>query len=91
VDEFSPPERICQVRVRGTASIEEHDPGRVKEIYSGYLGDSIDRWPGHLRDRLADTDFVVWSVLPRRGLVVAYPNFEGEEMRWTRPEQSLLP
>src|ERR671934_2147814 len=45
VDDFSPPENIRQVRVRGYGRVEPHDPARVEEMYRRYLGDELGAWP----------------------------------------------
>lgn len=45
VDDFSPPENIRQVRVRGHGRLEQHDPKRVEEMYRRYLGDDLAEWP----------------------------------------------
>lgn len=91
VDEFSPPERIRQVRVRGSGLVEHHDPRRIERIYRRYLGDDLDTWPPFFRIRSTDAEFSLWSVTPTSGLVVAFPNFDAREIRWTRSDRSPLP
>lgn len=91
VDEFSPPGRIRQVRVRGPGRVEPHDPWRVERIYRRYLGDDPSSWPPFFRDRLVDPAFVLWAVTPASGLVAAFPDFDARELRWTSPEESPLP
>lgn len=91
VDEFSPPERIRQVRVRGPGRLEPHDADQVQRIYSRYLGTDLDDWPHSFRARLMEPGWALWTVTPTSGLVVAYPDFDTRELRWRRPEDSPLP
>ncbi|MEL7157984.1 MAG: pyridoxamine 5'-phosphate oxidase family protein, partial [Actinomycetota bacterium] len=79
VDDFSPPADIRQVRVRGPAGVEVHDPDRVEEIYVRYLGADLDTWPVGFRNRLDDLSYVVWSVTPVSGLVASFAHFKGDE------------
>jgi hypothetical protein len=90
VDDFSPPRSIRQVRVRGRGRIEPHDPGRVEDIYRRYLGDELERWPETFRARLVDPRWALWTVEPVSGLVACYPDFEENELRWRRHEDSPL-
>ena len=91
VDDFSPPVDIRQVRVRGPARVERHDPARVKEIYERYLGADVDTWPGGLRNRLDDLNYIVWSVTPVSGVVASFAHFKGEEARWSNYDNCPLP
>jgi hypothetical protein len=90
VDEFSPPEHIRQVRVRGRAERQSHDPKRVQAIYRRYLGDDRAKWPDQFRVRPEDPTWALWTVLPSSGLVVAYPNFEEHQIRWQELRDSPL-
>ncbi len=91
VDDFSPPEKIRQVRVRGPGRVEPHEPDKVKRIYERYLGSDISAWPDFFGARLTDPGWALWTVTPASGLAVAYPNFETTEVRWRSPEESPLP
>jgi hypothetical protein len=84
IDEFDPPHRIAQIRIRGAAVLEAHDPDRVYRIYRRYLGASVDAWPLSFPERLNDRSWVLWSVSPDSGLVADYRNFAGDERRWHR-------
>lgn len=91
VDDFSPPDKIRQVRVRGPGHIEPHDPEQVKRIYRRYLGPDLDLWPDFFRLRVDDSHFALWTVAPMSGLAVAFPNFDVNEARWNTPKNSPLP
>lgn len=91
VDDFTPPDRIRQVRVRGTGRFEAHDPARVEQIYRRYLGTGLDSWPSIFRDRLRDPAWSLWTVPPGTGLVVCFPQFEAHEVHWRSDEDSPLP
>jgi hypothetical protein len=91
VDDFSPPENIRQVRVRGRGGVERHDPKRVEQIYQRYLGIELAEWPDLFRARIQDTAWALWTVTPTSGLVAAYPNFEDRELRWQHAHDSPLP
>jgi hypothetical protein len=91
VDDFSPPQSIRQVRVRGHGRFEPHDAGQVERIYRRYLGAEMDFWPTFFRARLNDPDFSLWTVTPTSGLAVTSPDFEPLELRWNHPEDSPLP
>jgi hypothetical protein len=82
VDEFDPPNRILQVRVRGRARSEAHDPDRVYSIYRRYLGDRSTDWPISFPERIDDENWKLWTVEPESGLVVDYGGFLGTEQRW---------
>lgn len=90
VDDFTPPERIRQLRVRGPGRFEAHDPARVEQIYRRYLGDDLASWPSFFRDRLRDPAWSLWTVRPVTGLAACFPGFEGHEVRWERDEDSPL-
>lgn len=91
VDDFSPPDSIRQVRVRGPGRLEPHDPDVVERIYGRYLGGDVAAWPEVFRSRMDDPSWALWTVLPRRGLAVVFPNFEPREMRWGDPSESPFP
>jgi hypothetical protein len=91
VDDFSPPQNIRQVRVRGHGRFEPHDADQVERIYRRYLGTQLDSWPPFFRARLTDPEFVLWTVTPTSGLAVSSPDFEPLEVRWQCPEDSPLP
>jgi hypothetical protein len=82
VDEFSPPERIRQVRVRGLGGFEPHDPNRVEQMYRRYLGNDLAGWPDLFRDRPQDPTWALWTVTPTSGVVAAYPHFDEHKIRW---------
>jgi hypothetical protein len=90
VDEFSPPERIRQVRVRGQADRQAHDAQRVEAMYRRYLGDDRRAWPDEFRVRPDDPTWALWTVLPSSGVVVAYPHFEEHKIRWRELSKSPL-
>jgi hypothetical protein len=89
VDDFSPPESIRQVRVRGLGHFEPHDPGLVERMYRRYLGAELDDWPQFFRERLTDPDWGLWTVTPTSGLAVS--TFEAREVRWRDPQDGPLP
>lgn len=91
VDDFSPPDKIRQVRIRGRGQVEPHDPEQVDRIYRRYLGTDHNLWPEFFRLRLDDQAFALWTVIPTSGLAVAFPDFDVSELRWDTPEQSPLP
>ncbi len=91
VDEFAPPQRIRQVRVRGPGRLQAHDPDQVQRIYCRYLGADLEDWPPTFRARVMDPDWALWTVTPTSGLVAAYPNFDTRELRWRHPKDSPLP
>lgn len=72
VDDFSPPVDIRQVRVRGSGTIERHDPARVRRIYERYLSADLDAWPDAFRGRLDDSSYMVWAVTPSSGVVASF-------------------
>jgi Pyridoxamine 5'-phosphate oxidase len=82
VDEFSPPEDIRQVRVRGRGRLEPHDPMRVEQMYRRYLGDDRAGWPDLFRIRPEDPTWALWTVTPTSGVAVAYPYFDERKVRW---------
>jgi hypothetical protein len=85
IDDFSPPDRIRQVRVRGPGQFERHDPERVERIYERYLGRDVSDWPDFFRDRLTDTTWALWTVQPLSGSAVTSPDFKPSEQRWQHP------
>ncbi|MFL5791381.1 MAG: pyridoxamine 5'-phosphate oxidase family protein [Actinomycetota bacterium] len=91
VDDFTPPNSIRQVRIRGVGKVESHDPSRVERIYRRYLGNSLAEWPDFFRARLTDPTWALWSVTPSSGLAVTSPSFEPVEIRWQDPSASPLP
>lgn len=84
VDDFHPPDSIRQVRVRGRARCEPHNPDTVRCIYRRYLGPDPQRWPEFFQARTEDPRWVLWSVSPDSGLAVSTPGFHGPELRWHR-------
>jgi hypothetical protein len=84
VDDFHPPDSIRQVRVRGPARSEPHDPETVYRLYRRHLGPDLQRWPQFFQTRLRDAQWVLWSVSPESGLAVSTPGFRGPERRWHR-------
>jgi Pyridoxamine 5'-phosphate oxidase len=86
VDDFDPPTSIRQIRVRGRAQIELHDPAVVTRIYERYLGRDTGTWPEFFRSRVYQSDgWLVWSVYPDSGLAVTSPGFDERASRWTQP------
>jgi hypothetical protein len=76
VDDFSPPSSIRQVRVRGEARVDEHDPEVSRHIYERYLGMDFDSWPPFFRDRISLMDgWALWSVAPAVGIAVTSPGY----------------
>lgn len=88
IDQFDPPDRIRQVRVRGPGRMEVHNPRRVQQIYSRYLGRDVGAWPDFFRDRIDDSTWILWSVSPVQGVATMYPNFREQSIRWDRFEDS---
>jgi hypothetical protein len=84
IDQFDPPDRIRQVRVRGPGRIEIHDARRVRQIYERYLGRSDSEWPDLFRERVDDPAWTLWSVPPVQGVATMYPNFREQSIRWDR-------
>lgn len=85
VDDFSPPESIRQVRIRGRGSVERHDHRKVRRIYERYLGDQEQSWPAFFRDRVGLTrGWTLWSVDPESGIAVTSPDFFEAVYRWNR-------
>ena len=83
VDDFDPPTSIRQVRVRGRAQIEPHDPAVVRRIYERYLGPDIEGWPLLFRSLVDQSDdWVLWSVYPDTGLALTAPDFVEDPYRW---------
>jgi hypothetical protein len=91
VDDFAPPLRIRQVRVRGRGRVEPPDVEQVERIYRRYLGDVVEQWPRSFVTRLTDPQWILWSVTPTSGLVATSPDFETRELRWEHREDSPLP
>jgi hypothetical protein len=90
VDDFTPPDQIRQVRVRGPGSLEPHDPDRVQAIYRRYLGDRLEDWPRFFRDRCHDPAWGLWTASPATGLAVSSPQFGSREIRWNEGGESPL-
>ena len=88
MDDFSPPENIRQVRVRGPGRLERHDPSRVEEMYRRYLGDDLAAWPDDFRVRPRDPTWALWTVTPASGVAVAYPFFHEHKLRWAELRDS---
>ena len=82
IDQFDPPDRIRQVRVRGAGRVEIHRPERVQQIYERYLGRDVEVWPDFFRSRVNDDSWSLWSVSPERGVATMYPDFREESTRW---------
>lgn len=82
VETFEPPDQIWLLRATGKARLEAHEPSRVEAIYRRYLGSEPQNWPAFFRDRLHDKVFELFTVLPERGAVVAFPQFHTRELRW---------
>jgi hypothetical protein len=83
VDDFDPPKSIRQVRIRGRAQIEPHDPAVVRRIYERYLGSDVATWPLLFRSLVDQSeDWVLWSVYPDTGLALTAPDFVENPYRW---------
>jgi hypothetical protein len=91
VDDFDPPDRIRQVRVRGPARVDAPDPARVHRLYARYLGPDPDSWPGFFRDRTTDPTWTLWSVPPDTGVATISPGFRPQETRWHHRTNAPLP
>lgn len=66
--------------------MEPTDPERVRAIYSRYVTD----WDAAWERQATSPDYRLWSLLPQRGMAVAYPGLKGgAEYRWT-DEAELL-
>lgn len=89
VEVFEPPDLIRLVRATGPARIEKRDPARIEAIYKRYLGDDLSKWPEFFRQRVYDSQFILWSALAARGLAVSFPRFQADELRWSEPGQFL--
>lgn len=90
VDQFDPPDQIRQVRVRGPAQCEPHDPEQVHAIYARYLGSDETVWPDFFRSRAADPAWTLWSVSPDSGAATSLPAFRGQDVRWQTLQDSPL-
>jgi hypothetical protein len=66
IDQFDPPDRIRQVRVRGPGRVETHYPERVQQIC----------------ERVTDDTWTLWSVSPIQGTATINPNFREQSTRW---------
>jgi len=78
---FDPPHDVRQIRVTGPARIEPTDPDRVKAVHRRYVDDWTQAW----ERQATSADYHLWSLLPQRGMAVAYPGLSaGTECRWTR-------
>jgi len=82
VETFEPPDQIWLLRATGKSGLERHEPSRVEAIYRRYLGPELQNWPTFFRDRLHDKTFELFTVLPERGVVFAFPQFNTKEFRW---------
>jgi hypothetical protein len=83
---FDPPHDIRQIRITGTARVESTDPDRVSAIYRRYVYDWDEAW----ERQATSADYHLWSLLPQRGMSVAYPGLKaGTEYRWTHASEML--
>jgi len=82
VDDFTPPDEIRQVRVRGAAQQHSADPTQVQRIYERYLGPDLATWPDFFQTRVGSTDWTLWSVAPDSGVATINPDFRPIEVRW---------
>lgn len=91
IDDFDPPTRIMQVRIRGEGRVEPQDSGRTAAIYRRYLGEAADAWPLSFPERLSDPGWVLWSVPPASGMALESSGFMDEQvLRWNHIAQSPL-
>jgi len=91
VDEFAPPDRIRQVRVRGPARVEQPDRARVATLYGRYLGPDAESWPAFFRAASPTRGWSLWWVPPETGVATINPGFRPSETRWHRRRDAPLP
>lgn len=90
VDDFTPPDSIRQVRIRGQARLHAADFHRVRRVYERYLGTDVSTWPDFFQSRVADAAWTLWSVAPDSGVATANPGFRPVEVRWTQRADAPL-
>jgi hypothetical protein len=79
---FDPPADVRQVRATGRARLEARDDQRVRRIYDRY----VDAWSPKWQRQLAAANYHLWSMVPERGMAVAYSNLDdGPTFRWSEP------
>jgi hypothetical protein len=79
---FDPPADVRQVRTTGRARLEARDDQRLRRIYDRY----VDGWSPKWERQVTAANYHLWSMLPQRGMAVAYPNLEdGPTFRWSEP------
>ncbi|GAA1246526.1 hypothetical protein GCM10009676_35900 [Prauserella halophila] len=81
---FSPPHDVRQFRATGPAALASRDLTRVHRIYERYLLEWSADWTAHA----ASGRFRLWSMVPERGMAVAYPGLaEAPVYRWSEPAE----
>lgn len=79
---FNPPGDVRQVRVSGPARLDDPDDRRIRAIYDRY----IDAWTSGWEEQAVSTNYRLWSMLPQRGMAVAYPDLDDSPVfRWSQP------
>jgi len=79
---FNPPADVRQVRMTGTAQLEERDDERVRRIYRRY----VDAWAPNWEQQATSASYHLWSMSPDRGMAVSYPGLsDGPTFRWSEP------
>ncbi|OLT39554.1 hypothetical protein BJF85_25570 [Saccharomonospora sp. CUA-673] len=83
---FAPPHDVRQFRTTGPASLEEPDLDRVHRIYERYLPE----WTPDWTEQAASPRLRLWSMVPARGMAVAYPDLaDADVYRWSDPSELL--
>ncbi|MCR3722704.1 Pyridoxamine 5'-phosphate oxidase [Prauserella flava] len=79
---FSPPHDVRQFRATGPAALASRDLTRVHRIYERY----VPAWSAFWREHATSDRLRLWSMLPERGMAVAYPGLaEAPVYRWSEP------
>jgi hypothetical protein len=79
---FHPPTDVRQVRMTGPARLEEPDHARVRRLYGRY----VDAWTPKWERQATSPSYRLWSMLPERGMAVAYPDLQDSPTcRWSQP------
>lgn len=81
---FSPPHDVRQFRASGPAALSSRDLTRVRRIYERY----VPEWSAFWREHATSDRFRLWSMLPDRGMAVAYPGLaDAPVYRWSDPTE----
>jgi hypothetical protein len=66
----------------GPARLEELDHDRVRRLYGRYVNGWTPKW----ERQATSPSYRLWSMLPERGMAVAYPDLEDSPTyRWLEP------